>query len=123
MFKKKNNINYLFKKTHTFEQRKKENEKIRTKYPERVPIIVEKSKSSKINKIDKNKFLVPNYLTVGQFLTIIRKRLKIKESDSVFLFLNNTLPCYSNSIISLYDRYKDDDGFLYMQYTEESTFG
>jgi GABA(A) receptor-associated protein len=122
MFKKKN-IEYNFKKKHNFEQRIKESDKIKTKYPERIPIIVEKSKSSKINSIDKNKFLVPNNLTAGQFLSIIRKRLKVKETDSIFLFINNNLPCYSSSIISLYETYKDTDGFLYVQYTEESTFG
>jgi GABA(A) receptor-associated protein len=122
MFKKKE-IEYNFKNKHTFEQRSIESNKIKIKYPDKIPVIVEKAKSSKIITIDKNKFLIPIDLTVGQFLSVIRKRIKINDSDSIFLFINNSLPCYSHSIGSLYESHQDKDGFLYVQYTEESTFG
>ena len=123
MFNKTKSIEYDFKKKHTLEQRTTESNKIKLKYPERVPIIVEQAKSSHTNNIDKNKFLAPIDLTIGQFLTIVRKRIKLNESETIFLFVNNTLPCYSHSLGSLYNTHKDADGFLYIQYTEESTFG
>ena len=50
-----------------------ESSKIRQKYPERVPVIVEKVPRSQINDIDKRKFLVPSDISVAQFMWIIRK--------------------------------------------------
>ena len=41
-------------------KRKQESEKVREKYPERIPIIIEKDPNSKIKDLDKTKFLVPN---------------------------------------------------------------
>ena len=55
MFKKKE-IEYNFKNKHTFEQRSIESNKIKIKYPDKIPVIVEKAKSSKIITIDKNTF-------------------------------------------------------------------
>ena len=46
--------------------------KIRAKYPDRVPVIVEKLPTAKIANVDKKKYLVPSELTVGQFYFLIR---------------------------------------------------
>jgi hypothetical protein len=48
------------------EKRKSEAERIRAKYPDRVPVICEKADRSDIPDIDKKKYLVPADLTVGQ---------------------------------------------------------
>ena len=56
-----NKINKItFKTKNTFEDRRNEADKINTKYPLRVPIIVEKCDKSTLVDIDKNKFLVPS---------------------------------------------------------------
>ena len=112
-----------FKTKNRFEDRRSESNKIINKYPLRVPIIVEKCDKSLINDIDKNKYLVPNDLNMNQFVYIIRKRIKLDQSQSIFLMINNTI-CPSNPPVgSVYDDYKDDDGFLYIKYTNENTFG
>lgn len=49
------------------EKRKLEAERIRSKYPERVPVICERDARSDIPDIDKKKYLVPADLTVSQF--------------------------------------------------------
>ena len=66
-----------FKKSKTENERLTESSKIIERYPDRIPIIVEKDKKSKIKDIDKNKFLVPNDMTLGQFMYVIRKRIKL----------------------------------------------
>lgn len=112
-----------FKTKNKFEDRIDESNKILKKYPLRVPIIVEKCGKSLINDIDKNKYLVPNDLNMNQFVYIIRKRVKLDKSQSIFLLVNNTV-CPSNTPISnIYDDHKDDDGFLYIKYSGENTFG
>jgi GABA(A) receptor-associated protein len=112
-----------FKTKNSFEERYSESSKITNKYPCRVPIIVERSNGSIINDIDKNKFLVPKDLNMNQFIYIIRKRIKLDKSQSIFLMVNDSL-CPSNTPVSVvYDDHKDEDGFLYIKYTGENTFG
>ena len=112
-----------FKKRHRFELRKSEASRIRAKYPDRVPVIVEKAERNEISDIDKHKFLVPNDLTVGQFVYIIRKRIKLTPEQAIFIFVNNTLPRTADLISTLYDQHRDDDGLLYIVYSGESTYG
>ena len=81
-----------FKNDHDFDKRKKEADKIRAKYPERIPVICEKSANSDISDIDKKKYLVPGDLTVSQFVYVIRKRIKLAPEKAIFIFVNNTLP-------------------------------
>jgi len=114
---------FEFKNKYLFEIRKSESKKIREKYPERIPVIVEPAYKSTLNKIDKTKFLVPENLTVGNFLTVIRKRIKLSSDQALFIFINNNLPCVSQTIGSVFNDFKDTDGFLYLVYTEENTFG
>ena len=113
----------IFKKLYSKENRASEFLRIRNKYPDRVPIICEKSNSSNIEKLDKKKYLVPNDLTVGQFIYIIRKRLKLSAESAIFIFVKDILPPSSSSILEIYEKYKDDDGFLYLTYSGENTFG
>jgi GABA(A) receptor-associated protein len=112
-----------FKTKNEFAQRLSESNKIMEKYPQRVPIIVEKYIKSQINDIDKHKYLVPKDLNMNQFVYIIRKRIKLDKSQSIFLMVNNTI-CPSNiPICNVYNDHKDEDGFLYVKYTGENTFG
>lgn len=72
---------------------KEDFQKLREKYPNRFPVIVEKNKKCQnLQDIDKKKFLVPEDLTVGQFVYIIRKRIKLEPSEALYLYCNNTLP-------------------------------
>jgi GABA(A) receptor-associated protein len=116
----------LFRSKHSIEDRQKESDRIRIKYPDKVPIIVTKSSSAvkSLVNIDRNKFLAPEDLTIGQFLTVIRKRIKVNDSESIFLFIDdNTMPPTSVSLNQIYHDYKDDDGFLYITYCSENVFG
>ena len=112
-----------FKEDYTFEMRKSESRKIMRKYPSKVPIIVQKSKSCNLNEIDKVKYLVPKDLNMNHFVYIIRKRIQLEPSESLFIMVNNQL-CPSNSILDdIYGDLADEDGFLYVIYTSENTFG
>lgn len=112
-----------FKKEHSLEKRKTESQKIREKYPDRIPIIVEKEASSDVPDIDKKKFLVPDNLTMCQFQYVIRKRIKVNPEKAIFLFTNGKLIPSSNLLVNVYDEQADEDGFLYMVYNGENTFG
>jgi hypothetical protein len=63
-----------FKDEHTPEKRKAEADKIRRKYPDRIPVIVERNpKERNVSEIDKKKYLVPGDLTVAQFMYVTRR--------------------------------------------------
>lgn len=114
----------LFKKTFSIDHRKKESQKMLTKYGDRIPIIVEKSSKCNLKAVSKNKFLVPHNLTLAQFLVILRKRIDLNPTETLFLFINDSiLAPTSDSIISLYEEYKDEDNFLYLSYCNENVFG
>lgn len=112
-----------FKDSNPQEKRVAEAQRIRAKYPDRIPVIVEKSAKSDICNIDKKKYLVPCDLTVGQFVYVIRKRVKLSPEKAIFLFVNGTLPATSSLMSAIYQENKDVDGFLYVTYSGESTFG
>jgi GABA(A) receptor-associated protein len=107
----------------SLEQRTLEAKNILCKHPDRVPIIVEISDKSTLPELDKKKYLVPKDLTMGQFMIVIRKRIKLSPEKALFMFINNTLPSSSQLIGQIYDTSKNDDGFMYITITSESTFG
>ena len=113
-----------FKKTYSFKDRYNESQKIITKYPDRIPIVCEKHNNSNIiPNITKNKYLTSFDLTVGQFIYIIRKYIHISPETALYIFINNNIPSTTTNMITLYDNYKDEDGFLYIYYLTETTFG
>ena len=112
-----------FKGSKSEEERLAESTKIIEKYPDKIPVIVEKYSKSSIKNIDKNKYLVSGDMTMSQFIYIIRKRIKLKSSEALFFFVNNILCNNSQSMIEIYNLYKDKDGFLYIEYSSENTFG
>lgn len=112
-----------FRNKHNILSRKQESTRILGKYPERRPLIVEKDINSDIQEIDKKKYLVPNDLTVGQFIYVIRKRIKLSPEKALYLFIDGTIPPTAALISSMYDRHKGEDGFLVMIYSAENTFG
>jgi GABA(A) receptor-associated protein len=96
--------------------------RIRKKFPDRVPVIVQRA-NTKILDIDKHKYLVPSDMPIGQLFITIRKRLTLKSDQGLYMFINNTLPKQTELISIIYRDHKDKDGFLYVKYDIESTFG
>ncbi len=134
--------------------------------------------------INNCRYLVPADLTVGQFVYVIRKRIRVSPEKAIFMFVKNVLPptgapttpqpvmhilfltsratSVSSGVISglrmqtlkglphadasdfhrvyylcvtcmvlraaalmsdVYEDHKDEDGFLYITYSGENTFG
>lgn len=112
-----------FKNNHKFEDRIAESSRIRLKYPDRIPVICEKSSDSRVAVIDKSKYLVPADLTIGQFIYVIRRRLALPPEQAIFMFIGETIPPSTSLISDTYNEHADLDGFLYATYTDENTFG
>jgi GABA(A) receptor-associated protein len=112
-----------FREEYSYESRKSESDKIVKKYPNRVPIIVERADHCNLGAIDKKKYLVPNDLTMNQFIYVIRKRIDLKAHESIFLLVDNQVCPSNRTCKSIYEERGDDDGFLYIIYSSENTFG
>ncbi|KAI0504451.1 hypothetical protein KFK09_015403 [Dendrobium nobile] len=112
-----------FKEEYSFEDRCEESKEIIAKYPERVPVIAERFARSDLPGMEKRKYLVPRDMSIGQFIHILSCRLHLAPGKALFVFVNNTLPQTSSLVESIYESYKDEDGFLYMYYSSEKTFG
>uniref|UniRef100_A0A0G4F1A1 Autophagy-related protein n=1 Tax=Chromera velia CCMP2878 TaxID=1169474 RepID=A0A0G4F1A1_9ALVE len=116
-----------------FEKRSHEAQRIRAKYPNRIPVICEKSKRSDLPEIDKRKFLVPMNMLVGEFKYIIHKHINqcaqnsgitMAAEKTIYLHAGRNTNVKTGSLISeIYDQYKDPDGFLYFEYSAENTLG
>uniref|UniRef100_A0A670J0J2 GABA type A receptor-associated protein n=1 Tax=Podarcis muralis TaxID=64176 RepID=A0A670J0J2_PODMU len=115
-------MKFVYKEEHPFEKRRSEGEKIRKKYPDRVPVIVEKAPKARIGDLDKKKYLVPSDLTVGQFYFLIRKRIHLRAEDALFFFVNNVIPPTSATMGQLYQEHHEEDFFLYIAYSDGRVF-
>jgi GABA(A) receptor-associated protein len=105
-------------------ERVKKSQTILEKYPDRVPLIIQPSKSDRdAYPIDKSKYITPRELTLLQLQQIIRKRVHFPAEKALFMFINNRIYPITSMIGTIYDANKDADGFLYVSYCQESTFG
>ena len=112
-----------FKDRHPFHKRQEEAQRIKERYPSRIPVICE-CLGGEIPDIDRKKYLVPADLTMAQFLYVIRKRIRIRPEQSIYLFVGDSVMVAGCQLIgSVYEEHKDLDGFLYTCYSGENTFG
>ena len=116
-----------FKKQHPFYERINESINILSLYPDKIPVICEKDNRVQNYNIKKRKYLVHKDITVGQFIFIIRKQLETTNRNQsgfgLFLFTKGTIPSIVEEMGNVYKKYKDDDGYLYINYSFENTFG
>lgn len=98
--------------------------KMKERYPAHSCLYVERSKKCKtLNDLPKNKFLIPNIITADKLIYIVRKRCVLTKEEALFLYVKNKLLNGQITVGELYNKYKSDDGFLYITYTAENCFG
>lgn len=118
-----NKMKWDFKTNNTYEKRRNEGEQLKRQYPDRCAVVVERAPNSRLPELTNKKFLVPMDLSVGQFQCLVRKRITVRPEETIFFFVNNTIPSNSMTMNTLYEEHADEDKFLYVAYTEESCFG
>ena len=117
-----------FKKNTSYEERLQKSNKMLSLYPDRIPVIVEMATSSLsynnyIKSSHKIKYLVPYNINMGQFIQIIREKININPSMALFFFINKQVFPITSLMGDIYKNNADSDGFLYIEFCEESTFG
>jgi GABA(A) receptor-associated protein len=126
-----------FKKKYSLDERKNITIKILEKYEDKCPIYlsIDKEILSNIDSMFKkniNRYIVTSNLTLTQFLSILRKKINFSQNESLTLFveiyndkkiINSILAPLTSSIGSIYNNYKDEDGFIYLKIVKENVFG
>ena len=96
------------------------------KYKDRVPVVIEQSETFKL-VLDSYKYLIPKKMTISQYMCIIRNKIKIKPIQALFMMIKNNdqyiLAPMSSTLEEIYSLYHDNDGFLYVTFKLENTFG
>ena len=118
-------MEFKFKKEYPdFLKRKEESVKLRAQCPDKIPIICEKDPKSRIDDIDKTKYLVPGDLPINKFIAMIRKRVRVSEEEAFYLLIGGKQINGDGIMKEIYEKFKDrDDGFLYCVYASELTWG
>lgn len=123
----------------SFEERKRQSDKILQKYNDKCPIYL--SFDSRLlthitiferTKKYLNKYIVSSDLTLAQFLSIVRKKINFSSYESIYMMIeeykndklkSTILASTVSTIGELYNKNKDDDGFLYLKLVKENVFG
>lgn len=93
-------------------------DKFRLKHPDHIPLVININKSEKKLLVNKDSLLY----TVNNN---IRKNIIMNEHETGILFVkpNNIMLKGSDSLQDVYEKFKQADGFLYLDYKTEATFG
>ena len=122
-------------------------EQMMLKNPNRVPIII----TSNSFKIDTLKYIVPDTITIGELMIMLRKKNNINPQEAIFLFikdnnnlnLNNSknekdksktksyskkenegiLVPSSSTLGTLHQQHKDENLILHIFFEKEAVFG
>ena len=72
----------------------------------------------------KKKYLAHEDMKLILFIDTVKRNFKLQSEQALYLMVNDkTLINGTTTIGSLYEKYKDEDGFLYISYYEENAFG
>ena len=147
-FNKRTQLTY--KDRVSFEDRVKEAEDTKSRYPNKVPLIIERHKSEKylpeMDKVNNRrhrdfdlsltfcflqiKWLVPQEMSLAQLSGVIKQRLEIppQADQQLFLLIQSpdlgpSLPSLLTSLSSLHSSHSNTDGFLYLHYSSQESYG
>lgn len=92
--------------------------------PDHLPVVLERG-NAQTPWMDRERFLAHNSITAGELMAVVRRRMQILPTQALFFSTTDGVLIVPHQLLSeLYARYRDEeDGFLYLQYSLESTFG
>jgi len=112
-----------FRERLTLAERRAECERVRRRHPRHVAVILEPG-ARDAPPIDKQKFLVPEELTLAHLAFAARRRLELRPEQALFLHAEGgALLDAAAPVRALRERRTAEDGFVYVTYSLENAFG
>jgi len=114
-----------FKQRRSLAARKAEVYNIKSKFPDKIPVIVERYlKEKNLPRLNKTKFLVPTELALRQFQLILRARMSLDKRHTMYLLVDGrSILAHTLTMAEVHSEYHDEDGFLYLTYASQEVFG
>jgi hypothetical protein len=120
-----------FKDEYNLESRKIQSKEALDKYyPYKVPVVIQRHlKNNELVPLKRRKYLIPCSMKYSALMVILRQKILEKEklppSIALFLFTESgNILCNTDNILNIYQQHHDrEDGFLYLYYCSENTFG
>ena len=112
-----------FKQNSSEKDRSVQSYRVLSQYShKKFPIIIDRGNIHS-PMIDKHKYIIDGEMRISEIFCILRSKLNLASSDAIFIFIDNTIPRMTSTIKEIYNQKKDSDGFLYITYSLENTFG
>jgi GABA(A) receptor-associated protein len=98
-------------------------------HPDRIPVVCTKSSYSDLPQIEMAKFAVPGTMLCGEFKYIVHKNIvqavgeSLRAEQTIYIFVNGVVPKTTALMSELYQKFRDEDGFLHVTYGAENTLG
>ena len=112
----------VFRDSKPLTDRLNEATRILRKYPQRIPVILEKYDNNAPD-LAQYKFLIPNDMTLAAFIYHVRCRTKLRPEQAIFVYINGNPYNGNTLLLEIYEKEKNQDQFLYVTYSTENTFG
>lgn len=116
-----------FEKRYPFEKRKELADKLRARFPDKVPVIVNISPHDKIlPALEKEKYLVDSSMPAHELMYYVKQQLKAQDDCSeraLFYFVNDSIMNCADLIGHIHEAHAAKDGLLYVLLSSENTFG
>jgi hypothetical protein len=103
----------------SLQERHRLSRKIKEKYPECVPILIDIPSRVAYRK----KYIVGRESPLSRLILSIRDENNLAVEEGIYLMSNNTLLMPSRFIEQIYKSHANEDGFLYITVMVENTFG
>lgn len=106
-----------------------EAQRMRKRFPDRIPVLCERSPYSDLPAISKKKFAVPGSMLCGEFKYFVQKHFvqattgTPRAEQTIYIFVNGIAPKTGMPMSELYAQLGPGAGFLHVRYSAENTLG
>lgn len=104
-------------------EKQKKLKKINTQNPLKIPTIFESKNKSKKHDFQTFKFLLSPKMKLQKIALKIRGRINLKKDKALYFYCKNKILKPDIDINTLYNEFKEDDGFLYIYFNTIKSFG
>lgn len=117
-------VSFSYKAEVSLEKRMQKSKSLIKKHPNYIPAFLESPLNDPNFTAFSIKTVIERSKDATQLMTDIRRRLNLEPSTAIFFFVNNRYKLTGDQQIGeVYDRYMDEDGFLYIACTYQDVMG